>query len=222
MSFTKKIAYFLVHNLGMTNKKARQLIREGQVRIAGKPVMENCLLEEHAEIRVNDAVVRPAKKSVYLKFNKPTGYESTLNSLVEHSLSAFFKETAGLAIAGRLDKQSEGLLLLSNDGKWVEQICNPAFEKEKEYLVELDRPADIAFLTAFAEGVQIGGYRTKPCLCRFEKDSWIRVILKEGKNRQIRRMSRVLGYKVLTLKRIRIADQVLGDLQPGESQAFHL
>lgn len=197
------------------------LIDTGGVTIDGMAVYINCLVNDASEIRVNGLVVRPGKQLVYLKFYKPPGYESTLNSAVPNNLSGFFKEHRGLAIAGRLDKRSEGLLLLSNNGQWVESLCNPAFEKEKEYRVTLDEAPDDVFFEAFRSGVFIGNYVTKPCMCEpFPGGTSINVILTEGKNRQIRRMCAALGYQVLALKRVRIDTLVLGRLTPGESETF--
>lgn len=216
MSFYRRLKYFLVHTLMYTNKEAQQLINAGSVELNGAGVFENCFLEETDEITVNGEIKRPKKILVYYKFYKPAGFESTLNKSIEANISGFFKQD-DLAIAGRLDKQSEGLLLLSNDGKWVEKLCNPKFEKEKEYLVKLNNPPDNDFVSKFKQGVMIRGYLTEPCQCELLTDSYIRVVLKEGKNRQIRRMCKKLGYEVLNLKRIRIDQVQLAELNPGDT-----
>jgi len=216
MSFYRRIKYFLVHTLMLSNKAAQALIDSGQVELDGKTVHENCLISPHAQIKVNGVIQREATQLVYLAFYKPAGFESTLNAGIEHNLSPFFKDFTSLAIAGRLDKQSEGLMLLSNDGKWVEQLCHPRFEKEKEYLVTLDKDADAAFVAAFKSGVNIGDYVTRPCECSRVATNTINVTLTEGKNRQIRRMCKALGYAVLNLKRTRMGHVILGNLQPGE------
>ena len=153
-------------------------------------------------------------------FYKPAGYQSSLNPNVENNISVFFKDRTDLAIAGRLDQHSEGLLLLSDDGTWVENLCNPKFEKEKEYLVTLDKILTKEFFSDFTKGVRIGNYITKPCACEPVNGSLIRVILTEGKNRQIRRMCKNLGYNVVNLTRIRIDSLLLDDLRPGEVQPF--
>lgn len=216
MSFYRRLKYFLVHTLMHTNKEAQQLITTGRVELNGETVFDNCFLDDTAEIKVNGAIKRPKKNLVYYKFYKPAGYESTLNKNIETNLSVFFKDDTELAIAGRLDKQSEGLLLLSNDGKWVEMLCNPKFDKEKEYLVQLNNTPDEEFVRQFEQGVTIRGYLTEPCQCELLADNTIRVILTEGKNRQIRRMCKKLGYEVLHLKRIRIDQMHLGDLRSGD------
>jgi 23S rRNA pseudouridine2604 synthase len=148
-------------------------------------------------------------------FYKPAGFESTLNTRIEKNLSPFFKEYPDLAIAGRLDKQSEGLLLLSNDGKWIENLCNPKYEKEKEYIVTVDKNITNTFIERFINGVEIDGFVTKKCICEKIDQTTLRIILTEGKNRQIRKMCMVLGYNVLTLKRTRISTFFLSTLEEG-------
>jgi 23S rRNA pseudouridine2604 synthase len=216
MSFQQRIKFFLVHKLMLSNKTADELITKGWVEIDGVTIYENCFLPETAEIKVNGKIEREKKELIYLKFNKPAGFESTLSPGVPGNLCTFFDGLEGLSIAGRLDKASEGLMLLSNDGKWVEYICNPKSFKEKEYLVTLDKQPDANFRDKFSKGVMIGKHQTLPCFCELLTHSTLRVILTEGKNRQIRRMCKVLGAKVLKLKRIRIAEFVLGDLPEGK------
>lgn len=209
-----------MHTLMLSNKEAQALINAGLVEIDGEKIFENCLLEEHSEIKVNGKTEREKKEFVYLKFHKPTGFESSLNASVSNNISQFFKDYKNLAIAGRLDKHSEGLMLLSNDGKWVEYMCNPKFEKEKEYLVTLNKIPDQVFLSQFRSGVQLGTHFTQPCSCELLRGTIIKVILTEGKNRQIRRMCHRLGYQVLKLVRIRIDTYSLEKLKNGKSITF--
>lgn len=216
MSFYRRIKYYLVHTLKLNNTDAQALIDKGAVEIDGVVIKENIFLNDSSEIKAEGKIVRPAKEFIYLKFNKPRGFESTLSKNVENNLSHFFTEYKGLSIAGRLDKESEGLLLLSNNGKWVEGITNPSFEKEKEYLVELDKKPDENFVNQFTKGVNIGYHVTKTCECIIKEGNWINVVLKEGKNRQIRKMCKSLGYNVLTLKRTRIDEFKLNQLKEGE------
>jgi len=220
MSFYRRIKYYLVHTLKHTNEAAQQLIDKGAVEIDNEVIKENVFLNDHAEIKVDGRIVRAKKDFLYIKFNKPAGYESTLSVNVENNLSEFFKDIKNLSIAGRLDKASEGLLLLSNNGKWVENITNPVFEKEKEYIVELDREPKEDFVTLFTKGVNIGYHVTKPCECSLLEGNSIKVKLKEGKNRQIRKMCKTLGYNVIGLKRIRIDTIELGKLKAGEKEFF--
>lgn len=215
MSFYRRIKYFLVHTLKLSNKEAQELIDSGAVKINGVTITENCTITDDSEIQVNDKIVRAKKEFVYILFNKPTGFESTLNKKIEKNISPFFEDHSDLAIAGRLDKHSEGLLLLSNDGKWIENLCNPKFEKEKEYIVTVDKNITDSFIERFINGVEIDGFVTKKCICEIINPTTIKIVLTEGKNRQIRKMCMVLGFNVLSLKRVRISDFILGNITEG-------
>lgn len=221
MGFARKLQYFLVHHLKMSNTEARSLIVSGRILVDDKVVSENCLIGELEEITIDTKIVRPKKHFRYFKFYKPRGYESSLNPAVPSSIASFFADKPQLAIAGRLDKDSEGLLLLSDDGKWIEKICNPNSEKEKEYVVELDKTPSLDDLQTFENGF---GYRykyhSKPCKCALREDGKLSIILREGKNRQIRRMWHKLGYSVLYLCRIRIEHYFLDSLTESEIVAF--
>jgi 23S rRNA pseudouridine2604 synthase len=161
-------------------------------------------------------IVRKRIEFIYLKFYKPRGSESTLNEKVKNNLSGFFRDYKGLSIAGRLDKDSEGLLMLSNDGKWVQKMIHPQYEKEKEYIVQLDAEVNEDFLMAFRHGIRVGKREYQPAFCGRLDEKQVRIILKEGKNRQIRNVCRKLDYNVLHLKRIRIDNVVLDNMTAGE------
>jgi len=222
MSFYRRIKYYLVHGLKLNNTEAQALIEKGLIEIDNIVIKTNVFLNDFSEIKVEGKIVRPAKDFIYIKFYKPLGFESTLSKNVDNNLSDFFKDLTGLSIAGRLDKDSEGLLLLSNNGKWVENITNPKFEKEKEYLVELDKKPDDNFIELFTKGVNIGYHVTKPCVCTIQEGNWIKIILKEGKNRQIRKMCKTLNYNVLKLIRTKIDNIDLKKLKPGEFEFFKI
>jgi 23S rRNA pseudouridine2604 synthase len=220
MSFYRRIKYFLVHTLKITNKDAQHLIAAGKVEIDGTVIFTNELLDSSSEVKVNGISAREAETYVYLKFYKPKGLQSSLSEKVMDNLSSYFVEYKNLAIAGRLDKDSEGLILLSNDGKWVEEVCNPKYEKEKEYLVTLNKHPEEIFIDTFSSGIIIQGYKTKPCYCKVVGSREIKVILTEGKNRQIRRMCHKLGYTVEKLVRLRIGSIRLDNLQSSEIEQF--
>lgn len=215
MGFSRKIKYYLVHTLKYSNKDAQALLDSRAVEVDGQIVTDNRVLDERSPVHVKGQTVRVQTTPVYLKFHKPPGYESSLNPKIENNIAGFFGNPEGLAIAGRLDKASQGLMLLSNDGGWVEKMCNPKFEKEKEYLVTLNKEMTVGHRLAFETGVTIGDYTTLPCRCHRVSETTINVTLTEGKNRQIRRMCAALGYKVLKLERIRVGEVFLGELSSG-------
>lgn len=218
MGFQRKLQYFLVHEFQLSNKVALSGILAGRYSVNNQVVFENVLITETDSIVGPDGLIRAGKQFRYFRFYKPCGFESSLNEKVANNIRHFFIEPEGLSIAGRLDKASEGLLLLSDNGKWVEAICNPLENKLKTYEVELDLEPEEAFLFRFRTGVIIGGeYQTKACVCEKIGPRRILVRMTEGKNRQIRRMCHKLGYQVLSLKRIQIATWALDGLNPGES-----
>jgi 23S rRNA pseudouridine2604 synthase len=221
MGFTKRIKYFLVHQCTLGNKEAAKAINDGRVRINGSVIHENVLLKDEDEVLLDDVVVRKQTEFIYLKFYKPSGYESTLNEKVQNNLSGFFREFNGLSIAGRLDKDSEGLLLLGNDGKWVQKIMHPQYKKDKEYIVEVDREVNEDLIRSFRNGIRVGKQEYQPAFCEQLNEKQIRIILREGKNRQIRNVCRKLNYNVLQLKRVRMDNIILDDMKPGEIRFIH-
>ncbi len=214
MGFGRRIQYFLVHTLNYTNKQAKSLIADGKVRIGSDIIDSNIELKESDQITVDGKLVKKYAP-LHLKYYKPVGYVSSLNENVKDSLYDVFKDHLPLIIAGRLDKASEGLLLLTNDGKWAKQITDPKNSKEKEYIVRVNKEIDKSFTKKMSEGVDIGFYFTKHCKCWLIDEFSFGIILTEGKNKQIRRMCKALGYQVVYLKRIRIDKIKLDDQAVG-------
>jgi 23S rRNA pseudouridine2604 synthase len=216
MSFRLRIKYFLIHRLNYTNKTAGELISSGKLTVNGKAVSENELLKEEDELRLSETILKEKISYTYYALHKPVGIESTFSSKIKDNLATVFPFTGKYIIAGRLDKASEGLLLISDDGKWVNEITRPGSGREKEYEVEVDKDIDDEFIRKMAEGVDIGFYVTQPCSLRKLAERKFNIILKEGKNKQIRRMCKKLGYTVTRLKRVRIDKFYLNGLQSLE------
>jgi 23S rRNA pseudouridine2604 synthase len=216
LGYRRGIKFFLVHALKISGDDVDELLPKGEVKVNGVPVLENLEIKKTDSVTYNGKVLRKGGELIWLRFYKPRGYISSLSPNVAFNLSEFFKDYDSIAIAGRLDKESEGLLVLTNDGKWIQKTISPDAEKEKEYEVLLNKIPDQEFFTRFSGGMSIGNRQTKPCVCEDLGQGFIKVILKEGKKRQIRRMCRRLGYNVLQLKRTRIDSFLLEDLKPGE------
>jgi pseudouridine synthase len=157
------------------------------------------------------------KDFLYIAYNKPIGIICTTEN-VEGNIIDAIKHPEKLLPVGRLDKDSEGLILLTNNGSIINKIIHPDFEHEKEYVVTLNLPLRNQFLKQMTEGVDIGDELTKPCFIKAEPNSKriFRIILKQGLNRQIRRMCHVFGYQVLKLQRVRIMHIKLEKLKVGE------
>ncbi len=156
-------------------------------------------------------------KFVYIAYNKPIGIICTTEKLEDNIIDAI-KHAEKIIPIGRLDKDSEGLILLTNDGSIINKIIHPDFEHEKEYIVTLNLPLRNQFLKQMAEGVNIGDALTKSCIIKAEPNAKriFRIVLKQGLNRQIRRMCNVFNYQVIKLQRVRIMNIKLGNLKIGE------
>jgi 23S rRNA pseudouridine2604 synthase len=154
---------------------------------------------------------------LYIAYNKPVGIICTTEK-VEGNIIDAIKHQERILPVGRLDKDSEGLILLTNDGAIINKIIHPDFEHEKEYLVTLNLPLRNQFLKSMATGVNIGDNFTKPCVIKAETNTKrvFRIVLKQGLNRQIRRMCNALDYQVIKLQRVRIMNIKLGNLKIGE------
>lgn len=222
MSFRLRIKYHLIHALNYTNKTAGDLISSGKLTVNGKVVLANDILNDDDELILEGQVIKPAVQYEYYALYKPIGIESTFHAAIEDNLGKVFPFNDSFFVAGRLDKASEGLLIISNNGKWVNAITRADAYKEKEYEVEVDRAITHEFLESMSKGVDIGFYITRSCSVTKLSETSFNIVLTEGKNKQIRRMCKKLGFRVIKLKRIRIDKFYLSDLKPLEFEKFLL
>lgn len=202
-----------------SRREADRLIGEGHVSVNCVPASPGMQVEEKDLVLVDGGEVRPAEKSVVLAFYKPLGVTCTdRDSHAEKTIQDVLHYPLRLSYAGRLDKDSEGLLLLSNDGSLIHQISQGAFVQEKEYIVRVSAPLTEEFLQAMAAGVYLPELevKTRPCTVRQTAPKVFHITLTQGLNRQIRRMCSVLHYHVESLMRIRIMNVTIGDLTPGQ------
>ena len=213
MSFRLRIKYFLIHRLNYTNKTAAALISSGKLTVNGKEIRENEVLKDEDDLKLGDEILKTKPVYQYYALHKPRGIESTFNENIKDNLSTVFPFTGEFIVAGRLDKASEGLLIISNDGKWVNRITRPEYKKEKEYIVEVDKEISDDFISKMSVGVNIGFYITQACQVAKVDEKTFKIILTEGKNKQIRRMCKKLGFRVQVLKRVRIDKFHLSDLK---------
>lgn len=211
------LKYFIVQTQGVSNSAAIELISSGRVLVnENKAGILQKLLPTDT-VTLDRKVIRPGKKLVYKILYKPRGIESTLNPEIENNLNTFLN-TRDLFPVGRLDKASEGLLLLSNDGRIYNRMLMAHHKKEKEYLVETDIPVADSHLHELENGVVIMGKKTLPSKVKRLHEKGFEIILTEGKNRQIRRMCYKLGLEVTRLIRVRMLNLCLSDLSPGQSR----
>ena len=201
-----------------SRREADEWIARGRVNINGRRAELGSQVEEGDEVRVNNRVVggtHKKKKKIYICLNKPVGITCTTERDVPGNIIDFIGHEERIFPIGRLDKESEGLILLTNNGDIVNDILRSENNHEKEYLVTVDKPVTDAFLAGMAGGVRILDTKTKPCkVSRIGKYEF-RIILTQGLNRQIRRMCEVFGYDVRRLQRVRIVNIKLGGLKVG-------
>jgi 23S rRNA pseudouridine2604 synthase len=198
-----------------SRREADAWIEAGRVTVNGQPALLGTRVGPGDEVCVDGRPVGAAKRHVYLALNKPVGVTCTTERQVPGNIVDFVGHRERIFPIGRLDKESEGLILLTNNGDIVNEILRSENEHEKEYLVEVDRPVTSQFLTSMAAGVPILGTVTKPCRTERLGRNGFRIVLTQGLNRQIRRMCEHFGYTVRRLRRVRIINVTIDGLAPG-------
>ncbi len=166
-------------------------------------------------VEVDGEPLKTVKRPIYIACNKPTGITSTTDTKDKTNIISYLNHPKRIFPVGRLDKDSDGLILLTNDGDIVNKILRAANNHEKEYIVTVDKPITPEFIRSMGTGVPILDTTTGKCYIKQEGGRRFRIILKQGLNRQIRRMCSYLGYEVQTLTRIRIMNITLGALPTG-------
>lgn len=202
-----------------SRRDADKLIEEGKVLVNGRTAQVGQTVEESDCVQVGKKVLQGREKKVVLAYYKPVGVTCTeRDAHAEQTITDVIKYPVRVTYAGRLDKDSEGLLLLSNDGDLIEAMMRGANAHEKEYVVRIEKEVTAAFLKKMAEGVYLKelDVTTRPCEIHKTGKYTFRIILTQGLNRQIRRMCRECGCHPRSLKRVRVMNILLGDLKPGE------
>ena len=205
-----------------SRRVADRLIEEGKVTINGEITEMGARVEEGNQVEVEGQIIEKKKeqKNIYLAFNKPVGIVCTTDRRFEpENIIDFINYPSRIFPIGRLDKPSEGLIFLTNDGDIVNKILRARNNHEKEYIVSVNRPINNEFIQNMSSGVKILDTTTKNCFVKKLGQKKFKIILTQGLNRQIRRMCDALGYKVRTLKRVRIMNIKL-DLPTGKYREF--
>ncbi|HRI39185.1 MAG TPA: pseudouridine synthase, partial [Nitrospira sp.] len=201
MAHTIRINKFFTEQGICSRREADRLVESGAITINGRMARLGDQVEPSDVIAREGQVLPWGKASLYIKYHKPVGVTTTSESHVARNIIAEIGHPERIFPIGRLDKDSSGLILLTNDGNIVNEILRTEFGHEREYLVRVDRPFDQTFLDHMAEGVVILGSRTKPSRMRRVGPDRFHIVLTEGRNRQIRRMCHALGYRVILLHR---------------------
>ena len=199
-----------------SRREADKWIEAGRITCNGQLAALGTRVQAGDEIRVDGELLGAKKEQIYIALNKPVGVTCTTEPHIENNIIDLVGHAERIFPIGRLDKDSEGLILLTNNGDIVNEILRSENNHEKEYIVRVDRPITDLSLKMIAGGVKIMGELTKPCkVSRIDAESF-RIILTQGLNRQIRRMCSALGYKAQHLKRVRIMNIRLAALNSGQ------
>ena len=205
-----------------SRREADRLIESGIVTVDGKTAAPGMKVEDGQEVRVGKKVVKSKTEKTVLAVYKPAGIVCTEDKREKKNIIRFLNYPVRVTYAGRLDKDSEGLLIMTNDGDLINGIMRARYAHEKEYKVRVNKEITLEFIEKMSRGVHIRDKEknldavTRPCTVKKTGKYTFSIILTQGLNRQIRRMCEALGYKVDVLKRIRIMNVELGDLKPGQ------
>ena len=199
-----------------SRRKADQWIQAGRILVNGQKPQMGQQVQEEDEVLVDGKPLKSNPKKVYIGLYKPVGITSNTAPKDPSNIVDYMKYPKRIFHIGRLDKDSEGLILLTNDGDIVNDILRAENGHEKEYIVKVDKPITKDFLKSMASGVEILDTKTLPCKIKKINPVTFNITLTQGLNRQIRRMCQALDYKVTSLKRIRIMNIHLHDLKYGE------
>lgn len=203
-----------------SRREADRLIEAGEVRVNGQIANLGTKVTDADVVSVKGNIITKQVKNIYLAFNKPVGITCTTDTSIKGNIVDYINYPERIFHIGRLDKASEGLIFMTNDGDIVNKILRSTNNHEKEYIVSVDQRITSAFIDDMSSGVPILDTITKPCRVKKINPYTFSIILTEGLNRQIRRMCSHFGYNVTKLKRIRIMNISLGGLRIGEYREF--
>ena len=204
-----------------SRREADRLIMSGRVTVDGKRAEPGMQVSADSDVRIGNKKIKSGNEKIVLAVNKPAGIVCTEDMREKRNIIRFLKYPVRVTYAGRLDKDSEGLLLMTNDGNLIDRMMRARYEHEKEYKVTVDRPLTDKFMEDMRAGVHIVDKEkeldvvTRPCEVEKIGKYTFSIILTQGLNRQIRRMCDALGYKVTKLIRVRIMNIELGGLKTG-------
>lgn len=198
-----------------SRREADKLIEQGRVKIDGVKATTGMKVSKGQSVSIDGKPLKVENELVYIALNKPVGITCTTESKIKGNIVDFINHEKRIFPIGRLDKDSQGLIFMTNDGDIVNKILRAGNNHEKEYIVTVNKPITDEFVKGMSNGVPILGTVTKKCLLKKESKNSFRIILTQGLNRQIRRMCEYFGYEVKKLERIRIMNVSLGNLKMG-------
>ncbi|WP_347173804.1 23S rRNA pseudouridine(2604) synthase RluF [Polaribacter uvawellassae] len=199
-----------------SRREAEKLIIAGRVTINGKPTELGNRVFDGDVVKIDGRKLQPKPKTLYIAFNKPVGIVCTTDSRERDNIISYINHPERLFPVGRLDKPSEGLIFLTNDGDIVNKILRAGNNHEKDYVVKVDKPITDDFIKKMSNGIPILGTVTKKCKVTKINTNTFQIVLTQGLNRQIRRMCEYVGYEVIKLQRTRIMNVNLDALKIGD------
>ena len=206
----------LLSNYGVCSRKeANRIIEEGRVIVNGELAFPGQWVEEYDDILLDGEKLKP-KERIYIALNKPIGITCTAANDVEDNVIQYMNYPEYIFPVGRLDKPSQGLILMTNDGDLANGILEADNNKEKEYVVTVDKEFDDKFIEGMSKGVDIGDAITRPCKVTRVNENTFNIILTQGLNKQISRMSKAFGFNVVKLDRIRIMNIKIDGIEYGK------
>ena len=206
----------LFSNYGICSRKdTARLIEEKRIIVNGEICTPGKWVEESDEILLDNKKISK-KEKIYIALNKPIGVTCTVAEDVKDNIKAYMNFSDYIFPVGRLDKESQGLILLTNDGELANKILESENLHEKEYVVTVDKPFSDDFISEMASGVKIDNIKTRPCKVRRVNENTFNIILTQGLNRQIRKMTKAFGFNVTKLDRIRIVNVTLDGIEYGK------
>ncbi|MDT8717305.1 23S rRNA pseudouridine(2604) synthase RluF [Clostridium sp. 19966] len=211
-----RINKFISESGFCSRREADRLIEAKRVTINGNLAVQGTKVSKNDVVCVDGKSIAPKDDFIYIAFNKPRGITCTTDTNIKDNIVDYINYPIRIFHIGRLDKDSEGLIFMTNDGDIVNKILRSGNNHEKEYIVTVDKPINEHFIHSMENGVRILGTITKHCKVKKEASNVFRITLTQGLNRQIRRMCEALGYTVKKLVRIRIMNVTLGNLRIGE------
>ncbi|MBY8087368.1 23S rRNA pseudouridine(2604) synthase RluF [Vibrio fluvialis] len=215
-STEKRLNKYISETGFCSRREADKLIEQGRVTINGQLPEMGTKVTDNDEVCIDDKPVRSKEKPVYIALNKPTGITCTTERDIPGNIVDFIGHHKRIFPIGRLDKPSDGLIFLTNDGDIVNKILRAGNNHEKEYVVRVDKPVTPEFIKQMSSGVNILDTVTLPCKVTQETKFSFRIVLTQGLNRQIRRMCEALGYEVFKLRRVRIMNISLDGIPNGK------
>lgn len=216
-----RINKYIASSTGYSRRKAEEIVLNGRVQVNGEVIRDlSTQIADNDKVSLDGELLNP-NKFVYYALNKPTGYTSTTDDPhAEKLITELVPKDTPVFPVGRLDKDTSGLIFLTNDGDFAQKMTHPKYEKEKEYVVKTDHVLSEKSLSKIRQGVKLKDGLTAPAEVKTTGDRLYSLVIHEGKNRQVRRIVEAVGAKVVSLKRVRIGAFNLEDLEEGKYKTF--